>query len=300
MRYILILLFVAFVPLPVLGLDAIFAATGSGLSIHDTRGAGQVLMLLTVLLTVLAYVVFVARDDIGAWIGQYLSKWRRALSGFLLMLAVSWAIVIGAYLIAWALDFAHFSPEAWQALNLNVAERTAVALLVVFVLATTEELMFRVFIMRYLRTDTSALATIGAVVVSSLIFAAVHKPTDLLGWFTAEEFPLFVGLFLLGVLLCTAYIATGSFWAGVAVHAGLLGSKVFLRRTGVLEVETGSWLLGGSDDIRRAPLVWALFAGMALAIYLLRRGLNARFSVERPVVSSAPFPALPKRARTGI
>src|SRR5690606_29330265 len=104
-----------------------------------------------------AYVHFVARDDIFAWIGEYLARWRRALSGFLFLLAVSWAIVIGAYLIAWAIGFAHFSPEAWDALSLRVAERTAVALLVVFVLATTEELMFRVFIMRYLRTDTSAL-----------------------------------------------------------------------------------------------------------------------------------------------
>jgi hypothetical protein len=87
------------------------------------------------------------------------------------------------------------------------------------------------------------------------------------------------------------------------VHAGLLGSKVFLRRTGLLEVETGSWLLGSSDDIRRAPLVWLLFAGMALAIYLGRHRLNARFSVEEPVVSTAPFPALSERAlanRTGI
>lgn len=302
MRYLLILLFVAFVPLPLLALDGLFQVTGSGWSIHDTRGPGQVLMLATILLLVLGFVHFVARDSLVGFFVHYLRNWRRALAGFLTMLAFGWGVVIAVYLVAWLLGFVHFSQEAWDALSWRIAERTMVALLVVLVLATTEELIFRAFIMRYVRTDTSAAVTVGAVVFSSLIFAAVHNPTDLAAWFTAEEFPLFVGLFLLGVLLCTVYIVTGSFWGAVAVHSALLGSKVFLRRTHLLEVDTGAWWLSDSADIRRAPLVWLLFAGMALAVYLMRHRLNPRVAVERPVVSTAAFPAKPagSAGQTGI
>jgi hypothetical protein len=36
-----------------------------------------------------------------------------------------------------------------------------------------------------------------------------------------------------------------------------------------------------------SPIVWALFAGMALAIFLARRWLYARYAIERPVVSES-------------
>lgn len=289
MRYLYICLFLAFLPVPLALLEGLFIVTGSGLSIYDTRGAGQVLMLLTVVLMVLAYVTLIARDSVRDFFMLYLRQWKTALRGFLIMLAIAWAVVIGAYVLMGLLGYVHWSPEAWDAMTWKKAERTVVALFVVLVLATTEELMFRVFLLRYLRWNTSKAVTIGAVIFSSFVFAAVHNLTDPLAWLRPEEFMLFVGLFLLGVLLCVTYIVTGSFWCAVAVHCGLLGSKVFLRRTELLDVSTSSWWLH-TDDLRATPLTWALFAGLAVAIYLLRDRLNPRFAVERPVVSTAKFP----------
>ena len=291
MRYAYICVFLLFVPIPVALLEGIFSLTGSGLSIFDTRGAGQVLMLLTVLVTVLAFVQFVARDSIAGFFGVYMANWKKALAGFVTMLALAWSVVIAAYAVVGMLGFVQWSSEGWEAMNLHIAERAAVALLVVLVLATTEELMFRVFLMRYLRWNTSAAVTVGAVVFSSFVFASLHKLGEPAAWFSVEEFKLFVGLFLLGVLLCVTYIVTGSFWCAVAIHSGLLGSKAFLRKTNLINVETGSsWLIGDSADLRRAPIVWLLFIGLAVAIYLMSRTLNARFAIERPVVSTAKRP----------
>ncbi|MEO3389327.1 CPBP family intramembrane glutamic endopeptidase [Mesorhizobium sp. CAU 1741] len=290
MRYLYICLFLAFIPIPLAILELIFRSTGSGLSIYDTRGAGQVLMLATVLLTVLAYVQLVARDNTLAFFSLYLRHWRKALHGFLVMFAIAWTIVIAAYVIVGLFGQVGWSATAWDDMTVRTVRRTVVALFVVLILATTEELMFRVFLMRYLRWNTTPAVTIGAVVFSSLVFAVLHNLTDPLSWLTPEGIRLFIGLFLLAVLLCTTYLVTGSFWCAVAVHAGLLGSKVFLRRTELLEVSTGSWWLD-SADLRTTPLTWLVFAGMALLIYLLRRKLHARFAIERPVVSTARFPA---------
>lgn len=290
MRYLYICLFLAFIPVPLALTELIFGATGSGLSIFDTRGPGQVALLAVVLLTVLAYVELVARDSTLDFFRLYLRHWRRALRGFLIMLVIASAIVIGAYVVVGLFGHVEWSTAAWNEMTMRMARRTAVALFVVLVLATTEELMFRVFLMRYLRWNTTPAVTIGAVVFSSLVFAVLHNLTDPLTWLTPDGIRLFVGLFLLAVLLCTTYLVTGSFWCAVAVHAGLLGSKVFLRRTELLDVSTGSWWLS-SADLRATPIAWAVFAGLTLAVYLLRHKLNPRFAIEQPVVSTARFPA---------
>lgn len=289
MRYLYICLFLVFLPLPLALLETVYRVSGSGLSIFDTRGIGQVSMLFTVIVMVLGYVTLVARDNVREFFMLYLRNWRVALRGFLIMLAIAWAIVIAAYLVMGALGYVQWSQEAWADMTWRVARRTFVALLVVLVLAVTEELMFRVFLMRYLRWNTSKAVTIGAVLFSSFLFASVHNLTDPLAWFQPEDAMLFVGLFLLGILLCVTYLVTGSFWCAVAVHSGLLGSKVFLRRTEVIDVSTGTWWLN-TPDLRATPLTWALFAGLAIAIYLLRKPLAERFAIERPVVSTAKFP----------
>lgn len=289
MRYLYICLFLVFLPIPLALLEGLYRVTGSGLSIFDTRGFGQVSMLFTVILMVFGYVTLIAKDSVRDFFMLYLRNWRTALRGFLVMLAIAWAIVIAAYVLMGVLGYVHWSMDAWNEMTWRIARRTGVALLVVLVLAITEELMFRVFLMRYLRWNTSKAVTIGAVVFSSLVFASVHNLTDPLAWLQPEETMLFIGLFLLGVLLCITYLATGSFWCAVAVHSGLLGSKVFLRRTEVLDVSTGSWWLN-TPDLRATPVTWALFVGLAVAIYLLRKPLTACFAIERPVISTAKFP----------
>lgn len=288
MRYLFICLFLPSMLLPVLAVEWLFWVSGSGLSLTDSRGPGQVTLLVLILLLVAGFVKFVAREEPLGFFMIYLRNAGRAARGLgFFFLATSLLVALG-YLFLGAIGVASWSEEAWAALSLRIAERTLVALLVVLILATTEEILFRVFLMRYLRWNLSVPVTIAAVVFSSFVFAASHNLTDPLAWFTAEEFPLFVGLFILGVLLCVTYLATGNFWCAVGVHSGLLGSKVFLRRTELVDVDHTAWWMGPTyDDMRMAPTVWLIFAAMAVAIFMARHWLQPRFSIERPVVSGA-------------
>jgi membrane protease YdiL (CAAX protease family) len=286
MRYLYICLFLLFIPVPLAIIEFLFHATGSGLSIFDTRGVGQVTLLGTVLMLVIGYVHFIARDSIVDYTMLYLREWRRALRGFVVMLLITAGIVFSAYVLAGLFGQLQWNEEALNQLTSRKIERTVVALFVVLILAFTEEMMFRAFLMRYLRENTSTVSTVCAVVFSSLVFTALHNLDNPTLWLSEEGVRLFIGLFLLAVLLCTVYIVTGSIWCSIAVHLGMLGSKVILRRTEILDVQTNSWLLSHAD-VRMTPLAWMIFAGLALAIYLLRYRINPLFAIERPVISTA-------------
>jgi membrane protease YdiL (CAAX protease family) len=300
-RYLNLLLLMLGIAVALAVLETLFHFAGGAFSIFDTRGFGQVMLLLTPLILIALFVHYVADDRSQLLAIRYGRAWRRALSGFVVFWLGTTAIIVAGYALFVMLGSVGISNASVAGLSWQIAERTLIALLVVLVLATTEELIFRVFLMRYLMFDGSRWALLLAIFASSFIFAALHNLTDPLAWFTAEEFPLFVGLFLLGVLLCVTYVSTGSITCAIAVHMAFLGSKVFLRRTNLLDVDPGIVFLGSkvfrrrtnlSDidpgllflqnggDLRVSPMVWALWIAMAILIYLNRKWLRKRFAVE--------------------
>ena len=287
LRYVWVCLFMAGMLVPLAAIEWTFGATGSGLSLFDTRGAGQVTLLLSILVMVLAYWRYVAGGDPAALFSRYLHQWRRASRGFWSVYLVLTIVIVLIYLGLAAAGRMGFSQEAWDAFGYKTLERTIVGVLGVVVLATTEEIMFRVFLMRHLRWNESGPVTAAAIVFSSFVFAASHNLTDPLAWLTPEQMPLFVGLFVFGAAHAVVYIATGSFWCNIGMHTALLGSKVVLRKTELFPLDESGWLLGGREDIRAAPLVWALFALIALVAWLNRARLRRAFAVEERVVDGA-------------
>jgi membrane protease YdiL (CAAX protease family) len=261
-------------------LETAFRAGSVGVSIFDSSGPGQVALLAVPLLLIALFIRYVAAGNPLEFLGLYWQDQRRARQGFLFFLLATTLVVVGFYCVFALLGIVSVSSEAVQALNHTVLLRTVVALLVVLVLATSEELIFRAFIFRHLMFDASPGAVASAMVVASLIFALLHNLTDPLAWFTAEQFPLFVGLFILGFLLCVTYYSTGSITCAIAVHAAFLGSKVFLRRTELLDVNQQMLMLENSADMRMSPVVWGLWIAMALVIFLARHWLRERFAVE--------------------
>lgn len=299
MRYLLICLFIPSLIIPLAAVEWLFTATGSGLSLTDTRGAGEVTLFVVIFAMVAAFSRFVAGGRPLLFFELYRRQWRRSLAGFLVMLAFATVLTVAGYLLFALAGHVGWDREALARLGPKIASRTVVALLVVVVLAISEEILFRAFLMRYLRWSTRPLVTVGAVVFSSFVFAASHNLTDPLAWFSPDEARLFLGLFLLGTLLCVSYLSTGSLFCSVGLHAGLLGSKVFLRKTEILIVSPDVWWLGHSQDLRMAPVVWLLFAGMAVAIFLARKRLYARFAVETPVVSGGELVQIENTGRAG-
>ncbi len=283
LRYVNIALFAAATVVVLLVVEKLFEFSGSSYSLYDTRGPGQVTLYLLVLILCAGFVRYVARASVGDYLGRYWRERGRAGRGFLTMFGsavIASLVIYSCFALVGQLGW---SETGWQTFSAGVARKTVVALLVVVVLATTEELIFRGFLMRYLRFDISAGATIAAVLVSSFIFAMVHKFTDLSAWLDPANAPLFIGLFVLGVLLCVTYLSTGSLACSIGVHSGLLGTKVFLRETNLFDMGYQTWWLGNSPDIREAPLIWLAFALMAVSIYLARDPLRRAFAIETSV-----------------
>jgi hypothetical protein len=103
-----------------------------------------------------------------------------------------------------------------------------------------------------------------------------------------DYLPLLFGLFLFGFLMGTVYLATGSLSCSIGLHAGLLGFKVFLRRTELL-IQHESWLTGGAD-LRTGPAMWILLLLAALIVFLCRNWLWPRLWIENVVSTRQDSP----------
>lgn len=279
-RYINIGLFGIALVLLLWLIETTFQASQSGLSIYDTRGAGQITLLATTLIMVTTFSKFVAGSEPFGFFVPYFANWKRSLAGLGQFYLVTTLVIVLGYIWFAAQGAVSISEQGVTNLSLKIAERTIIGLLVVVVLALTEELIFRVFLMRYLMWNNSRFAAVTAVISASLIFAFLHNLSDPMAWFTAAQFPLFIGLFILGALLCVTYISTGSITCAIGLHAGFLGSKVFLRKTQLLAVDSQMLMLQDNSDLRMSPIVWVLWIAMGMTIYMLRHRLRARFAIE--------------------
>lgn len=292
LRYPILLACMAALVVPIELLDAAFAGLDLEISVRDTRGAGQVALYVLILLAALAFNIFPGGENPLRFFYAYVKDWRRALGGFAAAWLAVTAVVAAGYLVFALAGHVTHGEGRPDVAAMRVAERTASALVVMLVLVLSEELIFRATIMRYLRWKASTVVTVAAVLASAAIFAAAHNALDPRPWLARDQLALLTGLFLLGTLLATTYVATGSLTAAMGVHAGFLGSKVFMRKTGALDVTPNSWLLGHSDDLRMAPVVWLIFLSLTLLIAAFRRPLHAMFCVETPISGAS-------RARTG-
>ncbi len=103
--------------------------------------------------------------------------------------------------------------------------------------AFVEEAIFRGVVLADL-LESNLLPTVAAVGVGSLVFAAAHYVRQVKRYWT------FPGHVMLGVLLCTAYVKTGTLWLPVGLHAGgifvIMGTRPFVQYRGP------AWLTGAS------------------------------------------------------
>ena len=255
------------------------AALGVPLDLSANRGPGQIALYVTAILVFLAFTKWVWRVEFLPPIALYWRHRGRAVRGFFSVAIVVATIGFLGYYLLWQIGAAHWSDNRWERLGTERMLKTLLAFAVGIALAVTEEGMFRGLIFNYLRAGRRGWALAGAVFGSALIFALVHGFRDPLAWLTAEKLPLLTGLTLLGVLLAVTYMVSGSIACAAGVHAGLVWVKVFFRRTKILELDQTEWWMGTDKDLRTAPVVWALFAALALAVWCSRHHLRRRFAV---------------------
>ncbi len=269
MRYIRFFVFLVTLALLLVAVEGALRLVGAPISMRDSRGVGQVLMLTLAFLWILGFIRYVAHIGSIDFLLHYVKHWRRALSGFLAMAGTTLGLAAAVFGLFVALGWAIWSAEHWAALDMRILAKTVGALLAALVLATTEELIFRATFLRYLRDSLSPGPTIAAILASSAVFSVSHLIA--LREAGAPFLPLLTGLFLLGVLLATTYVVTGSIACSIGLHFGLLGFKVILRETDI-----GSF--GG--DVRAGPDFFVMMALLTIIVVLYRKRLWARFSIE--------------------
>ncbi len=269
MRYLILAAFVIGLAALLVGIETVMRLSGTAVSLTDTRGIGQVTLLAVSLGTLLVFVHFVIGVNPFQFLWHYVGRWRRALAGFAFMALSLLLLSATLFVVFIAFGWAKWSSQHWQALDAAIVSATLAALLVALLLATVEELIFRATVLRYLRHGLGLEVTITAIVASAALFAVSHLIAfrDDPG----EIVPLMVGLFLLGVVLATTYVVTGSLTCAIGVHFGLLGFKIILRKT-----QLGTF--GG--DVRTGVDFYLLMICLVVALVLFRKQLWQRFAIE--------------------
>lgn len=272
--FLLILAFVAVFAV----VETTLRAVGSPYLLTQRNGPGQVALYLIGLGAILWFCQRVAGINPFDFLKGYLRDWRRALRGFLFCWLVATAAMIIVHAGMIASGSAVISWDDLSAYGFKAFGSTVRAMLVMLVLVLAEEMIFRGFVLRYLRGSPKLSATVLAVVVASAIFSLSHTVSlgSRLG--SDDLFNLLFGLFMLGVLLSTVYVATGSLACAMGIHAGLLGFKVFLRKTHFVDYVDSS--LMSSGDLRTGPALWAIMLIFAAAFVLARRWLSQRYRIE--------------------
>jgi len=164
-------------------------------------------------------------------------------------------------------NFIQYNPN-WGTLSITLIYRILFGLFVVFMLAWTEELIFRGTIFLYFAQNLKPLTSL---LLTSAIFMFAHDLSNPLNLVT-KDWRLGLGLFLLGAMLNSIFLTTKKLYTGMGAHAGLVFVKVILRRIPMITflpaVQLPFWV---TKDLRTSPLVHMLFFVVILAILFKNR-----------------------------
>ncbi len=154
-------------------------------------------------------------------------------------LILGWGLGLGGVILLMAAEvlvgLAHFrTPASWPLGILAGSIATAMAF------AVSEELLFRGLFLRTLLLDQPPMR---AILLSSVLFAALHFLRPALGW--TDLIP-FLGLVVAGIVLAYAAWKSGSLWLPIGIHAGWI---MFISLSDQLRLweyaPQALWLTGG-------------------------------------------------------
>ena len=270
-------------------LSAQWAVTTAGIPIDLTAGSGvgEVLFLVIILVCCYLFTRYVWGQSVSGFFLAYVHAWRKTLRGFAVCAGLTFVVALTWFVFIFAIGGAQWSSAAWAEVDWNTLRVVLRRSLVAIVLASTEELVFRGIAFKYLIGAGGRVAVVRAIVVSSVIFSLSHHFQDPEYWLDVGAIGLFVGLFLIGVLLCLVYYVTNSLACAIGVHSGLIWFAV-LKKTEVLQLIPSGWTVSNAFDPRAQPATWLLFVLLSVVIFGLRHRLHRAFAVES-LDPSAPW-----------
>jgi len=242
------------------------------------KGAGQILLYLIVIGVIVWFTRNVWKQDLKAAVAPYLSNWKRVTKGFWICAGASLALQTPIYLLLFHLGILHISQYARSKSLGILVFNIVISQIVMLVLATSEEGIFRGFLFSYLRGNGKKGSVVAAVIISSVIFGLSHEFHTLRHWLMPEYYGKLIGLIILGVLLSITYQSTRSISCSIGVHASLLWLDEIRRQT--MDLNQPYWWTGTNNDLRTAPFVWLIFVVLGVGFALSGKKLRPIVAIE--------------------
>ncbi|MDX1920067.1 MAG: CPBP family glutamic-type intramembrane protease [Candidatus Caenarcaniphilales bacterium] len=256
-------------------LDPLFSQFGPRYSLLSRRDFGKIAFLIIVILHFGALIFFSSKALLPDFVESTIlffvkDKW---LPGFLKAFIAAGTIFGILFLILLALS------------NLQIVEplpvftqkrliKFSIGLVAAFTLAWSEELIFRGALYKYLVYHS--FSPFWGAVIASIIFSLSHNLVNPLSlvW---PNWPLGLGLFLLGLLLNLLYIVTNKLYVNMGFHAGLVfaGRVIYRAFPFYAFVLPLPWWL--NKDLRSAFIVQIIFG--AIILFLLFRFKDKIFAL---------------------
>lgn len=255
--------FIAFVTLQPLALwlDPSFNLLAS-------RGIGKVAFVTMIMFQLLLFMITQSLPFLDKCLKTSLFFFKKPIWIKTFFFYFSIFFILHAFLLTifFVFGYAQYNP-GWGTFNIQLILKLIWGFFVVFMLAWTEEAIFRGVIYQYIEQRFSKIISI---FTASLIFMLTHDLTNPLN-LTTTDWKLGLGLFLLGFLLNTIFVITGKLYAGMGLHAGIVFVKVVLRRARFIIIPISGLPFWINPDLRQSLLVHFLFAILIVALIIFNR-----------------------------
>lgn len=230
---------------------------GPSFDLLASRGVGKVAFVTMAIYQIILLLLIMPQKFLNNFLKTNLfflikEKWLPQFSlYFTSFFFLHWFLLVIFYLTGYLV----YQP-GWGTITPFLVGKTIFGLFVVFMLAWTEELIFRGTIYPYF---LQYYKPVSSLFITSFIFMIVHNLKNPLALITTD-WQLGLGLFLLGLLLNQTFVITKKLYTGMGIHAGLVFVKVVLRRARFLDfIGENQWAWWVHRDLRQSHLIHILF-----------------------------------------
>jgi membrane protease YdiL (CAAX protease family) len=240
-------------------------------TLRASRDVGKVAFVVMVIYQVVLLLSIQSRDFLHRFFQTNLfffieKGWfKKYLKFFSVFFLLHMLIILGLYFAGYV-----YFDASWGALSISLVGRIFFGFFVAFLLAWTEELIFRGTLFPYFEQTFSTFASL---LITSFIFMFAHDVAA--PWkMVTDNLSIGIGLFLLGFLLNVVFAVTQKLYIGMGIHSGLVAVKVFFRRVPCLKfVDSSLWGTLVNSDLRQSIIIHFLFLLLIVVLLVKYRRL---------------------------
>jgi membrane protease YdiL (CAAX protease family) len=265
-------------------IQSIAWGVGAHFHILHASGGGRGVLLAIALCTLLAIMAVDGRPAAEYGIVAH-AGWRRHLFGGVL---VGLLIHTGYWML---LAVGGIASVQARGLSGSLCLKATLLAFSAMPVSMVQQIIFSGYLLGILRDRYSRVV---AVVVPAILFAVLRRIDNPSLLLNPDSRPELLGMFLLGVLLGSVRLQTGSIFRSAGLLAGLIFVRRWLRVTPLLAVgpsgHWGRWMAFDQDPLQ-SPAVWLMLAGaIAWVAYRLYRDGEPRAVLQPAADFKRVFP----------